>query len=220
MADGGSRIGWTVAAVSAACIAGLLYLLGAQMRAKGAGGWLIAFVCLVAVLTALASILVQDDEAIRKRNLGALLELRSISMLFLAVGAGLGMVTMILDLVEPTPTSSPPPPPPAPPSSRQPRIKSEIQDFWGEPGCAVVYRFVIRDRALIIDRVRRPLGAPALHRVATIILAEGDVLDVRGEEDAPGQAATFTYVTNGVTERLYWNDQALRSIEELLPCPG
>jgi hypothetical protein len=88
-------------------------------------------------------------------------------------------------------------------------ILQHIAGNWGEGDCsAVSYRFSRVENALVIESVKRPSGAPPYGFVGTIV-SEGDAsIEVRGEkpESAKGLAATFQYESNGVTERLRWQD--------------
>lgn len=91
----------------------------------------------------------------------------------------------------------------------QARILERIPGRWGESDCAITFRFTVRDNALIVDSDRRPPSQPPYRLIATIVRAQGDVMEVRGEAPAAanGKAATFTYSTNGVSEQLMWNDR-------------
>lgn len=101
----------------------------------------------------------------------------------------------------------------------QPRILSKLPGLWGPEGCGVVFRFRIRDSALIITQERRRPGDPPYYAIATITNMDGDMLQTVGEEplESAGHSSTFTYFTNGVTERLSWNDR-LHAIPPLRPC--
>jgi len=100
------------------------------------------------------------------------------------------------------------------------RILLKLPGVWGETGCAVTYRFQLRDRALLVDSIRHPPATTAHHLVATITSAEGDVMNVTAEqpETARGKAAVFTYNTNGATERLMWDDRVRPVPMELDRC--
>jgi hypothetical protein len=191
-------IGWTVASIVATCGAALIYLAGRQLLDKGTSAWLTAFACLIAVITLIATIVVSDEKAIKRRDWRALVQFRPMSMLFLAFVAASGIISTIGSLVEPQSTATPPA-----------RIVQRIQGLWGQRNCTVTFRFSIREDALIIDAVRRPSGSPPYRLEATIMRRQGDVLDVLGERPhwARGMGARFTYFTNGVTERLTWDDQ-------------
>lgn len=88
------------------------------------------------------------------------------------------------------------------------RIVARLSGLWGEPGCKVAYLFtLVSPNALVIDWVRRPIGQAPWKATATLVRAEGDVAETRGETptDQKGIAATFTYQTNGVNEHLIWD---------------
>ena len=65
-------------------------------------------------------------------------------------------------------------------------------------------------QALVVDYVRRPPGAKPHRLVATIISAQGESLEARAESppEARGLSITFTRRSNGVSERLIWQDHA------------
>ncbi len=101
------------------------------------------------------------------------------------------------------------------------RILHKISGLWGEPGCKVAYRFRLAGQTgLAIDWERRPPGEKPWHAEATILTAKGDILESRGEvpADQKGQAATFRYETNGMTERLIWDYQSGDAALELDRC--
>lgn len=101
------------------------------------------------------------------------------------------------------------------------RILSKIEGLWGEPGCKVAYRFSLAGQTgLAIDWERRPAQEKPWRATATIILANGDVIESRGETpiEEKGQAATFTYQTNGLNEKLVWDYQSGETPLELDKC--
>lgn len=192
------RLGLTAAGITAICSAGLIYLVGMHVMSRGAGIGLIVFACMMAIVTLLASIFAKGGRLVEKRQWSAILQPEPLAKVFLAVLAGVAMISTIVGLVDPVPASPP-----------EPRIMQAIGGSWGEPACTVVYRFHVQGRALMVDGARQPSGTPPFHLLATITNAQDDVLEVRGEDPptARGKAATFTYVTNGRTERLTWDDQ-------------
>lgn len=106
-------------------------------------------------------------------------------------------------------------------STPKPRILKEIEGRWGRPGCRIVFRFTVRDRALIIDYERPASGDRRSRSIATIVTAEGDELSTRGDyprAERPSNA-TFIYSTNGVTEGLTWDDNVRDLPLGLVPCP-
>lgn len=210
----------TALAVAAGCALALAFLVGSTALDKDAGPWAKAFLFLLGVIAVLAALFASSDAPVGARRWTAWLKARPIALIFVAIFAAFGVMTDALSLLAPRPAVESAPgaieagineirKAVRPKAAEPPRIRLKLPGVWGEPGCAVTYRFAIRDRALIVDSVRRPAGAPPHHLVATIIGAGGDVMNVAGEEPAAarGTAATFTYATNGVTERLMWDDQ-------------
>ncbi|HEU0098735.1 MAG TPA: hypothetical protein VFQ67_08150 [Allosphingosinicella sp.] len=174
----------------------------------------------VGVLAAAAALLASDAAPGLDRHWTAWLKPRPTAILFLALFAALGTMTDALSLLEPRPAVESSPGkiedevgkilariPSSP--GEVPRVSRRLPGRWGEIGCRVVYRFRINEKALLVDLVRRPPDVRYWQLVATITHEEGDVMEVRAEEPeaARGDAATFTYVTNGVTEHLIWDDQ-------------
>jgi hypothetical protein len=86
---------------------------------------------------------------------------------------------------------------------------------WGEERCASTYDFTLQDRALIVQSVKDAPGLEPMKWVFTIISdgnrpgASGEKLSVIEAAEVEGfiksQSVTFTYATNGVTERLTWD---------------
>jgi len=221
------RTGWAALAVAVVCIFSLFILVGTTALDKNTGDWAKAFLFLLGVVAVVSTLLATDEMPWRARRLTSWLQPRPVSALFLAVFLAFGVMTDALSLFEPRPaiesragsiesgvnqikgdmrrllTKN------AADSPAASRVAQRLPGLWGEPGCAVAYRFRIEDQALIVDAERRPAGAPPYRLIATITGMRGDVLEARGEEPAAarGLAATFTYVTNGATERLGWDDQ-------------
>ncbi|HEX6374588.1 MAG TPA: hypothetical protein VFZ91_02600 [Allosphingosinicella sp.] len=230
--------GWLVLALAILCAALLFLLVAGTALDKETGAWAKASLLLIGATAAVAALVVGNDEAWKAKRTGAWLQPRPLAGLFVAIFAAFGVMTDALSLFEPRPAVESEPgtiergveqisgdvrqilaktaPHPVAPA----RIAQVLPGLWGEPGCGVAYRFSIREQAVIVDAERRPAGAPAYRLVATITSARGDVLEVRGEEprSARGKAATFTFATNGATERLTWDDQASEVPLELDRC--
>ena len=215
------RSALTALAVAAACALILAFLVGSTALDKDAGPWAKAFLFLLGVIAVLAALFASSDAPVDARRWTAWLKPQPIALLFMAIFAAFGTMTDALSLFAPRPAVESEPGAiekgvkeiraaviPRPVAT--PRVRLKLPGTWGEPGCAVTYRFRIRDGALIVDALRRPPGAPPYRLVATIVGADRDVLHAVGEqpEAARGRAATFTYVMNGVTERLTWDDQS------------
>lgn len=107
-----------------------------------------------------------------------------------------------------------------------PPILTAIVDRWGEQDtCALVWDISIIQRggkaALEADMVKRPEGEPPYRLLAEIMKAEGNTLSIIGEEPvtARGRAAVFTL--NPATGLLTWDDKASAGgVEEYQRCPG
>jgi len=227
----GRRIGsWTVIGLAAIAAGVFAWLIFDTVFEKRSSPLAIPFLALIAIGAVIATLITGRDTPVRGMPLSSWLEPKAIASVFLAIVAGFSAVSLGLTVIEPrsavesrplaieskvdtllkrTPTA----PPPA-------RIREKIGGLWGEPGCAVTYRFTLRDKALIVDGERRPAGEAPWTLVATVTSAEGDVVNVVGEQPAraKGSAAAFTYVTNGVTERLVWDDQGDEVPVELERC--
>ena len=94
-------------------------------------------------------------------------------------------------------------PPPLP-------ILSGINGVWGEPGCAVTYRFELRDDWLTVVGVKLPPGAKSEPKSFTVVPDQkrqtlvGTVQEPLAER---GRADLFSYFTDGKHERLTWKPQ-------------
>jgi hypothetical protein len=94
-------------------------------------------------------------------------------------------------------------------TSKPSAIAQHISGQWGEGDCSQVsYAFSKVGDALTIESAKRPDNAAAYRFVGTIIKDSDLSMEVRGEEpdSAKGLSATFEYESNGVTERLHWQD--------------
>jgi hypothetical protein len=178
------------------------------------------FLFAAGVLASLSALLATEGAPVGARRWMTWLQPRPIAFLFGAIFVGFGTMTDALALFEPRPATESEPgaiekgvnqilTAVGPEPSAVPRIRLKLPGVWGEPGCAVTYRFRISDRALLVDSLRHPAGTAPHHLIATIVRVDSDLMDVFGEqpEEARGKAATFTYFTNGRTERLTWDDQ-------------
>jgi hypothetical protein len=214
------RTGYVALGVAAACALTLFILVLTSALDTGKGILAAAFLMIVGALATISTLVAEDGAPVGAPRHSAWLKPRPIGFLFVAIFIGFGTMTNALALFEPRPAVESEPhaiennvntiltrvtPRPEPP----PRILSRIVGVWGEPGCAVTYRFRIAGGALIIDSIRQPPHTDSYHLVATIAPVSADVINVVGEEPstARGSAATFTYFTNGVTQRLRWDDR-------------
>lgn len=229
------RTGWVALALAAACAVALATLMATLAIRSGLGALAVLLLLAFGAIASFIALFANAGAPWKKRGWSAWLQPRPIAFIFLAMFAGLGMMGNVQSLLEslwsrPGVSESAPgaiekgvkqiltkvaPPPAAPP-----RIRLKLPGVWGEPGCRVTYRFAIRDQALLVDAERRPDGAPPYRLVATITASEGDAINVTGEQPASarGKAATFTYWTNGATERLTWDDQVSPAPLELDRC--
>jgi hypothetical protein len=215
------RTGWIALGVAAACAVSLVYLLGSTALDKDASDWAKTLLFALGALAAVATLMSSDGMPWRARTFTAWLQPRPVALLFIAIFVAFGVMTDALSLFEPRPAIETRPGAieervneiramVAPRTGSEARIREKLPGLWGEPGCRVAYRFALQRDALTVEWERRPVGEGPYRLVATIVRAEGDIMDVRGEEPEParGRAATFTYVTNGSTERLNWDDQS------------
>jgi len=232
------RKGRIAAIVAAILGAILLYLVITTAMETGKGLWGVLLILSAGIIAFLSTLAVTDGLPLGAESWTPWLKRRPISSIYAAMFASLAAMSALLALIAPRPTVESAPglieqrakeigedvkeirAAILPKAAAPPRIVRELPGTWGEPGCAVTYRFRIQERALIVDSVRRPSGAASHHLVATIVGAEGDAMNVTAEqpESARGTAITFTYTSNGVTERLTWEDQGLPVPLELDRC--
>lgn len=203
------RRGWVALTGAAACALVLGFLTLSTAAQTGKGIWGIAFVIAITAIAAVCALVATEGAPWDAEHWSAWLEPRPIAFVYLAVFGAFGVTSTGLALIPSPPAATDVSSPPRATRPATPRIRLKLPGIWGETGCSVTYRFVIRGRAVTVDSVRRPSGFPPHHLVATIVSAEGDVMHVTGDTPprARGRAATFTYATNGVIERLTWNDQ-------------
>lgn len=207
-------LGIALVAVSAAAFT---WLALSTVIDKQASLWGQIFLVVVGLAGCIATLVVGKNTPERGMPLKAWLAPKPVAGLFLAVVAGFGTMSMTLPLFEPRLVVE----------SKAGAIESKIDrllpqtgdasrgarkigGLWGEAGCAVTYRFALKEEALVIDAERRPAGAAPWRLIATVTGAEGDVINAVGETpaEARGKAVTFTYVSNGAVERLTWDDQS------------
>lgn len=211
------RTGLVALSSAGACTLFLGYLVVSGAMETGTSAWAIVLVIAIALIAA-ATALITKEGLPWGRRWHAWLQPLPIAYIYIAIFAAFGLAGGVLSQIKPAPEKGPSgveegidrilaevrPRPAA-----TPRILLKLPGIWGEPGCAVTYRFQVRGQALLVDSVRYPPGTAAHHLVATIERAAGDVVNVTGEQPEParGKAAVFTYITNGVTERLTWDDR-------------
>jgi hypothetical protein len=94
-------------------------------------------------------------------------------------------------------------------------LLSKIEGVWGEPGCAVSFRFLVNRQALLIESVRKPAGEAPYRAVSTIVSVSDNGIETRGEDF---RAAVISYWTNGVAEQLTWDDGPDRPPGKLRRC--
>jgi hypothetical protein len=215
--------GWVAVGVVTLCALALLFLIGSTALDKGTAAWAKAFLFFVGAIAVAATLAASDGVPWKSRAISSWLAPKPIALAFVAVFAAFGTMTDALSLFEPRPAVESRPGEIernvkalredvkglAPKPEAKARIWAALPGVWGEPGCdAVTYRFAVKEQALTVDGLKRPPGAPAYRLVATILTAKGDQMEVRGEQpaEARGAAASFSYTTNGATERLIWHD--------------
>jgi hypothetical protein len=217
-----------LALVSAVVLGLLIFDLA---RDRQAGLWGRAFVVFTGLAALAAALMVLEDVRRHGMKLSVTLRPQVIAGVYAAVFGAAGVMSMVLSLLPPryavesvvagidrktdalVKLSRRPADPP-------PRVLTRIAGIWGEkaPRCGVTYRFAVTGRALRITSDRRPAGAAVWQTVATIRPFEAGRGDVMYTE-ADGDAATFTYSTNGVDEGLRW-DFPKRPPLDLVRCPA
>lgn len=110
-------------------------------------------------------------------------------------------------------------------------IRQKIAGTWGEPGCAVLRRFSLADRALAVETLRVPPGMEPL-RWSFTIEAEANEARAAGMRAStfsatereglyPGSSVKFRYLTDGMNERLVWDSEnQQQAAPELVRCPA
>lgn len=220
------RTGWVALLVAAGCALALAFLVTSSAIEMGKGPWVALFLFVLGALAAFTALFATESAPWDARHWTAWLKPRPIAFIFLAIFAGFGTMTNALALFEPRPAVESAPgaiettvnaiettakeirEAVRPKAQEPPRIARKLPGVWGEPGCAVTYRFGVTGEALTIETVLRPPNTSPWRGVATIVSKDGDVMQVRMEQPDRGAAVTFTYLTNGVTERLRWHDQS------------
>jgi hypothetical protein len=230
-------------AVTLICAAVLGWLVYETSLDKDTQLWGKAFLFLIGLLTALATVAV-SWEPTRCSAIRRMMSPFGAGLVLMAVFGAFGTMTSALSLFEPRAATQedtdaigrvvagtdrtvrelalllkqrfPDDPP----------ILEQIAGRWGEqePACALVWDISVRKvgdhAALIAEIVERPPAVEPFRLVAEITGARGDTLYTTGEEpeQARGKAAVFTY--NGATRRLVWDDkQSQGGVEEYRPCP-
>ncbi len=215
--------GWTAVGVVAACAITLFYLVGSTALDKEAALWAKALLFVVGVGAIAATMVASDGIPWRSKSVQSWIAPKPVALIFAAVFTAFGVMTDALALFEPRPAVESAPGEIernvksiredlgklTPVSGADSRILKSLPGLWGEPGCTeVTYRFAVKDQALIVESVKLPPDATPYRLVATIVSAKADEMEVRGESPkaAQGVGARFLYSTNGVTERLVWQD--------------
>ena len=186
------RTGWRALAVAGACALALFLLVGSTAIETGKGLWVALLLFATGLLASISALFATQGAPVGAKRWTTWLQPRPIAILFGAIFVGFGAMTDALALFEPRPAVESEPgaieqgvnairAAVTPTRAAVPRIRLKIVGIWGETGCAVTYRFQISDRALSVDSVRHPAGTAAHHLIATIIRADGDVMDVTGE---------------------------------------
>jgi hypothetical protein len=225
------RAGWAAIAIAAVSTLVLFYLVVSTALDTGKGMWAAFLVFTFGVIATVTALVAAGKPPLDGRRRHPWLQPRPVSLIFVVIFTGFGTMTNALALLAPRPAIESEPgaiekgvndirSAVVPKQEELPRIRLKLPGIWGETGCAVTYRFALQDRALTVDSVRRPPGSQPHHLVATITSVDRDVMHVTGEQpqSARGKAATFTYVTNGITERVTWDDQVSAVPLELDRC--
>lgn len=210
-------LSWFAIVLVAVCAAVFTWLALSTVIDKKASLWGQAFMLMIGLGGVVATLVAGKSTPGRGMPLRAWLAPKPIAGLFLAIVAGFGTMSATLPLFEPRLVVESK----AgaieskidrllPQTGSDARVAQKIAGAWGEAGCAVTYRFALKEKALVVNAEKRPAGAPPWRLVASVTGAKGDVLDAVGEApaEAKGKAVTFTYVFNGAIERLTWDDQS------------
>jgi hypothetical protein len=216
--------------VSALCIALLLSLIVAGAFEKETSILPKLGLLLTGVVAAAAGIVASDNQDLNREGVAALRRPRVIAVVVVAMLGAFGVLADALALFDPRPAVESTPGKierdvaflvnQSRPQNAAARIAGNLPGRWGEVGCGVVYQFTLTGQALVVEAIKRPVGAPPFRLVATVTAMTGDVLEARGESPsaARGQAVTFTYRNNGVLEGLSWDDQVGSVALELERC--
>ncbi|MFL6844032.1 MAG: hypothetical protein ACJ8ER_04035 [Allosphingosinicella sp.] len=225
------RWGLAALAVAFVCAAAFLLLVLSTAIETRKGLLAGAFILGAGILSAGSAIIASNEAPAFGRHWTAWLKPRPIGLCFLAIFAGLGAMTDLLSLFEPRPAIE------SAPGAIEKGIgriekgldrvgggeeqpaRARLPGIWGEAGCSVTYRFAIREQAILVRTLRRPPGKPYWSTVYTIVASpRTDTIEAR-EETPAAPAYTFTYETNGVTERLRWHDRRRPVPLDLERCP-
>lgn len=209
------RTGWIALSVTLVCGLIIAYLLFSNLAEKENGFLVVLLFSVIGGAALATNVILSGDPTNGARHWSAWLQPRPIALIFASLFFAFSLLTSILPLFNTKPyfAGNPYEPKPALP----PRIVAKLGEIWGEPGCKWTYQFSIKGKALIVDRINPP-DAPRMHSVGTIIKSEGDVMNTTTEVPKSGTAVTFTYTTNGVTERLIWDDNSKPTPLELVSC--
>jgi hypothetical protein len=216
------RTGWIALSITLLCGLVIAYLIFSNAAEKESG-WLVVLLFGAIGGAALATnIIVSGDPTNGARHWSAWLQPKPIALIFASLVYGGSLLASMLPLLDPEPATKNDIAEAVdkiltPKTALPPRIVEKLPGFWGEPGCRWTYQFSIKGKALIVDRIN-PANAPRMRSVGTIIKSEGDVMNTTTEAPKSGPAVTFTYTTNGVTERLIWDDNSKSAALELVRC--
>jgi hypothetical protein len=106
-----------------------------------------------------------------------------------------------------------------------PPILTEIVGRWGEQDtCALVWDIAIiqkgTDAALVAEIVKRPDGVEPFRLLADITGAKGQTLNITGEDPVSARGAAAELTLNPATQRLVWDDKSSAGgVEEYVRCP-
>jgi hypothetical protein len=214
--------GWVALSITLLCGLVITYLIFSNAAEKESGCLVVLLFAAVGGVALATNIIVSGDPTSGARHWSAWLQPKPIALIFASLIYGGSLLASMLPLLDPEPATKKDideavgkilTPKPALP----PRIVAKLRKIWGEPGCRWTYKFSIMGKALIVDRIN-PANAPRMRSVGTIIKSEGDVMNTTTEVPESGPAVTFTYTTNGDTERLIWDDNSKSAALELVKC--
>ena len=223
------------------CAAFLFYLVSSASLDKNHGQWVRIIVFVSGLCVGIGTIIASGEAPTRRDGWNAWIAPKPIAILLVGVYTAFGTMAGLLPLIAPQPAresypgaleneiANIAPRVAASISSANNRapstIRTKIAGGWGEGSCAAVsYWFTLHDQALLIDSAHRPRNTHAYHFVGTVQSEKDQAMEVRGEapDGARGLSSTFTLESNGMTERLVWQDHTLNGTSvELNRCgPG
>lgn len=233
---------WALLCVALSCGVALLAMAMSATLEKGAPFWAPPLLLAVMIGTIVATLATSDFHFGRGGLKRAIIEPRNVPIVYIVMVGAFGSSKDVYELFEPrvydkvaevaksadvirndtaatrvivermaaTPARSP--------------VLDKLPGHWGEqePACGVVWDIrIVDDKAMIAEIITRPPGQPPYRLVARIEKTTDDTLHIVGEEpaDARGSSAVLRYSSDGITERLVWDDEKRASdLQEYRRC--